>query len=534
MTTLRDYQVELINNFRDMVYKSGIKKVLLQLPTGAGKTAIVSEITSRVVENKKRVWFIVPRKELVKQSSESFTRWKIPHGKIDAANKESRAYKTHIISLQTLIRRLDNTKDWPDIIFFDECHLNYEAQKKIIKKMAEHAPDAKIIFAGLSATPGRLDNQGLDKIYDDIIYGASIPYLTQCGFLSPLRYYAPPTDGIKNLKFKTTGELDQNELDKLLTERAIYGRAVDYYQKLGKLPDGTYRRGVGFCAGVKAAMKQAEEFRSRGFRAEYVSGDMPDKKQRALIDGLADGKIQVLCSADLLLYGWDSPKVSYGFLLRRTKSKPLFFQIVGRVLRPYEGKADAIFVDHTATVDLHTDPQYPGIPPFYLDRVDWNFKGSGKNKKQDKNPIGVRLCPYDSFAVCVKQIRCPECEKYIANDSEEQIIESVPLKERMANMAPQVVTPAEKREYQDAIITCVREAREADDDDEIYDRAVAKLCEIADRLKYRTMWVYHQLTSEQYIVNIRALLSIARAKKYKPFWAKIEAQRIRERMEASA
>jgi len=525
VTVLRDYQIDVINNSREKIRH--VRSVVLQLPTGAGKTAVVSEITSRIFNNKKRAWFIVPRKELVKQSSDSFTRWKIPHGKIDASHKESRAYNVHIISLQTLIRRLGKIKMFPDMVFIDECHINYDAQKKIFELLP-----ANIKIIGLTATPGRLDNRGLGLLYNDIIYGASIPYLTECGFLAPLRYYAPPTDGIKSLKFKTTGEVVNDELDKLFTDRAIYGRAVEYYEKLARNADGTYRRGVGFCAGIRAAQKQAAEFRARGFIAEHIDGKMSEKKQRALLDGLASGGIQVLCSADLLLYGWDSPKVSYGFLLRRTKSKALFFQIVGRILRPSDGKADAIFVDHTATVDLHTEPEYPGIPPFYLEKIDWNFHSdSDKKKKQINDKAEVRVCPYNDFAVCTKPIRCQQCEKYRPDD-EENIVESIPLQERTPTIVSSAVTYAEKREYQDAIIKCVKEAQEADDDDG-YDNAVKKLCDIAERLKYRPLWIYYQLTDQKHMVNVRALHSIARVKNYKPYWAVQEAQRIRAQLEGA-
>ena len=524
MTTLRDYQTDAVDAVREKLFHEHKKSVLLQLATGGGKTAIVSDMVKAITSKKKRAWFIVPRKELVSQSKAHFIKWGISFGVIDAGSKESRAYSAHIISIQTLIRRLEKIKEMPDVCIVDEAHVNYDSQKRIFKCLPE---TTKII--GVTATPDRTDGRGLKTLYDDIVYGASIPYLTQCGFLSPLRYYAPPTDGIKALKFRSTGEVDNNELDKLLTERAVYGRAVDYYEKLAKLADGSFRRGVGFCAGIKAAEKQAAEFRARGFVAEHVDGKMSEKKQRALLDGLADGRIQVLCSADLLLYGWDSPKVSYGFLLRRTKSKALYFQIVGRILRVADGKPDAIFVDHTATVDLHTEADYPGIPPFYLDHVDWNFHGEGKEKKQSGPPPEVRLCPYDNFCVCTLSIRCPQCEKYVKADSEEQVIERVPLQERMAAMTPHVITQAEKREYQDTIISCVRAAQEAEFDD-AYDKAVEKLCDIAQKLGYKTMWVYHRLSNEKYTVNIRALHSIARAKGYKTYWAKMEAERIRSQL----
>jgi superfamily II DNA or RNA helicase len=311
---------------------------------------------------------------------------------------------------------------------------------------------------------------------------------------------------------------------------------VDYYEKLANLPDGSYRRGVGFCAGVKAAEKQAAEFRSRGFRAEHVDGSMADKKQRALIDGLAQGRLQVLCSADLLLYGWDSPRVSYGFLLRRTKSKALYFQIVGRILRIADGKPDAVFVDHTATVDLHTDPAYPGVPPFFLESVNWNFHGKGKVKEKAAPLIDVRFCPYDNFRYCDKKIRCPECEKYDPAEGEEQIIESIPLQERIAAMAPHVITPAEKREYQDAVAAAVQAAREANGD-EAYDKAVKALCDIAKTLGYKTLWVYWLVTENRYTVDDKAIHAIARVCGYKSGWCFFTKKEIRSQidgMEASA
>ncbi|MDR2516673.1 MAG: DEAD/DEAH box helicase [Spirochaetaceae bacterium] len=524
---LRDYQNQCVAGARDILYGRGKKSALLQLPTGAGKTAIVSEITKSIADKKKKVWFVVPRNELLKQSAGHFAKWKIPHSVIDAKHKESRAYNAHIISLQTLIRRLGKIKNWPDFCFFDEAHVNYAAQKKIIALLPEHT---KIV--GLSATPERLSGEPLADIYDEMYCGPSIPYLQSAGFLCPLRYYAPPTEGVKALKFRSAGEVNNDELDKLLTERAVYGRAAEYYAKLARLPDGSYRRGVGFCAGVKAAEKQAAEFRARGFNAEYVSGGMPEKKQRALIDGIASGRLQVLCAADLLLYGWDSPHVSYGFLLRRTKSRALYFQIVGRILRTAEGKSDAIFVDHTATVDLHTDPAYPGVPPFFLDHVDWRFYGAGGKRKPPAPPPEVRLCPYDNYMVCVKRTRCPQCEKYVPRgEADEEIVESVPLQERVAAGAAPVVSMAEKREYQDAVAQYVEIARTAADG-ESYDKAVKALVGIAKKLDYSVFWVYWRVTQSKHVVDAKAVHSIARVCGYKKGWCYYKIEEIKRQIAA--
>jgi hypothetical protein len=168
-------------------------------------------------------------------------------------------------------------------------------------------------------------------------------------------------------------------------------------------------------------------------------------------------------------------------------------------------------------VDLHTDPADPSLPPFYPAHVDWNIDGKGEGKKTFGPPPEVRLCPYDNFRVCVLKTRCPECGNYRPNIGEDQIIESVPLEERKAPAAAHIVTPAEKREYQDAVIALVREAREADGD-EAYDRAVKELCDIARRLGYKTLWVYWQLTDSRHTVDIRAVHAIARACGYKSGW----------------
>ena len=133
MTNLRDYQRDAYNDIRRILFAEGKRSVVSQLPTGAGKTVIVAEIAKAVADRGKRVWFIVPRKELVAQSKAQFAKRGISFGVIDASHKESRAYKAHIISLQTLIRRLDKIKEFPDVCFFDECHINYDAQLKIMR-----------------------------------------------------------------------------------------------------------------------------------------------------------------------------------------------------------------------------------------------------------------------------------------------------------------------------------------------------------------------------------------------------------------
>lgn len=520
---LRDYQQTLVDASRDTLYREGCRSVILQLPTGGGKTAILSEIFAAVYQNRRRGWFIVPRNELVRQASAHLAKWQVPHGIIDAAHQESRAYYIHIVSKDTILRRLDKIKNLPDLVVFDEAHIALDGQAKIMQAAAENP---RIKFIGLTATPERQDGRGLSELYEDIVYGASIPYLTEAGFLAPLRYFAPPVAGIEAVRFKG-GEADEAELDALMTERAVYGKAVEYYREYGKKPDGSFMRALGFCHGVKAAEKQAAEFRAAAFRAEAISGYMPKARQRALIDGFNGGSIPVLINADLLTYGFDSPGIEYGFSLRRTASRALYFQIVGRLLRTAPGKKEALFFDHANTIGLHQDPRYPGVPLFYIADLRWNFTGSEKRKVLRKDMPQIRQCPYTAWEICMRPYPCPQCERYVPNEHEALVVESIPLAERKQPGSPYVITDAEKRELQDEVIRYAGMVRTARDDTGL-DQAIARLLEIAKRLGHAPMWVYYRVNRQRRLVDIPILWSICRVMGYKPGWVYFKKKELAE------
>ncbi|MDR1353531.1 MAG: DEAD/DEAH box helicase, partial [Treponema sp.] len=493
MGGLRDYQARLVDASREKLYTEKKKSAVLQLPTGAGKTAVLSEIFAALYRNKKRGWFIVPRRELVRQASAHLAKWGVRHGIIDASHEESRAYLLHVVSKDTAVRRLGKIKNAPDLAVFDEAHVALDGQAKVMRAMEGLNPRVK--FLGLTATPEREDGRGLSELYEDIIYGASIPYLTEAGFLAPLRYFAPPVEGIERVRFRG-GEADEAELDAVMTERAVYGKAAEYYRNHGRKADGSYMRALGFCHGVKAAEKQAAEFRAAGHAAEAVSGYMPKARQRALIDGFNGGRVQVLVNADLLTYGFDSPGIEYGFSLRRTASRALYFQIVGRILRTTPGKGEALFFDHANAISLHQDPRYPGTPLFYIPDLEWNFAGKEKRKAAAKGKPPLRMCPYNAFEICLKPCPCARCERYAPGENGEPIIESVPLAERQGPGEQYVITAAERRELQDDVIRYCEIARLAADDNSL-DRAVKKLAGIAKRLGYAPMWVYRRANAQK-------------------------------------
>ncbi|MBE3064003.1 MAG: DEAD/DEAH box helicase family protein, partial [Spirochaetes bacterium] len=321
---LRDYQLEQVNGARDFlsgtvpmvsledrghVLTRPARSVLLQAPTGSGKTPIVAEITHTAWSRNYRVWFVVPRNELLDQARLHFAKWKIQHGMISAGMEESRAFKVHIVSKDTLLRRLDRIKNWPDLLIFDEAHLYYHAQLLIIAAALAVNPAIKII--GMTATPERLDGLGLASSvggpYDGIVYGPSIPWLVDRGFMSPLRYFAPPIAGLENIHRRGT-EYDAEELEALLEKRKVYGDVIRYYEKYGTVRHGAislpqyptlethsnYHRGrpaLIFCRSVKSAYETAERFTQAGFLFFCIEGTIGRARRKELVDALRDGRI---------------------------------------------------------------------------------------------------------------------------------------------------------------------------------------------------------------------------------------------------
>jgi len=367
ITALRDYQQDLYLKARNSLQKN--RAICIQSATGSGKSVIFSAMCESVFKKGKSAWIIVTRKELIKQSSEHLLKWKVPHGMITSNCQESKAYRVHIVSSDTLIRRFDKIKNYPSLIILDEAHLMIDRQLTI----AEHLPE-KTKIIGFTATPQRGDNRGMSKraggIYDDLIEGPSIPWLTERGFLALLKYFSPPLDGLENLSYHGT-EVDAEELEQLLERKKIYGQVVDHYERHGK-----GRSALIFCRSIKSAEHTAEQFRNRGFNFHNIDGKMTTKKRYDLVESLKNGKIEGLCGADIFIYGLDFPRVSYGATLRPTRSRALFMQAVGRILRPFidpvtgKKKEDALFFDHCNNILEHQDPEYPGKPLHFITVIE--------------------------------------------------------------------------------------------------------------------------------------------------------------------
>ncbi|MFP3041861.1 DEAD/DEAH box helicase [Treponema primitia] len=518
---LRDYQQRSVDDARRELATHD--RVFLQNPTGSGKSVIYAAIIESAYSRDNTAWIVVPRLELVAQMSAHLTKWHVPHGMITASSKESRAYKVHVVSMQTVKRRIKDgkIKNFPRLLLIDEAHLSLDTQKEIIAALPE---TSKVI--GCSATPERLDGKALSDVYQSIIYGPSIPYLTQAGFLAPVRYFAPPDININDLKF-IRGEADATELEKLLTARKVYGRCIDYYRRFG-----INRPALIFCRTLKSAEQTAAQFREHGYNFEYIAGDMSHKKRQDLLDALDRGAIQGLAAADLPTYGVDIPRLSYIAFLRPTQSRALFFQMCGRGMRIAPGKQDCIIVDHVNCLQFH---QSAGMPLIFSDHVSWAFYGRDK-KQKEATPPASKLCPYNDYEYCWKPscVGCPK-KPESAEDPRKTVIVDIPLEEKKAPISLAAMLPEEKQEYQDRIGRATDEAQEGLQSGEIRPGPIGELLAIAKELNRKPMWVYWHLTeATRYTVNVPLIYEIARQCGYKPGWAWHKANEIKaQKMEAA-
>ena len=328
------------------------------------------------------------------------------------------------------------------------------------------------------------------------------------------------------------GEVDETELDALLKSRAVYGKCVEYYTKYGKKADGTMRPALGFCRSVAASKETAQQFRDAGYRFESIDGTMAHGTRKALIDGLRNGQLDGLTSCELTTYGLDVPRVEYGFSLRPTQSRALYFQMVGRILRPFDGKSDAVFFDHVNMVQMHQDDDYPGVPLFYLEKIEWNFEGRTKKKKK-KGAVTMKLCPWNDYQYCAQQscYGCPLKPDNLPDPraAEEKIVD-VALEERKAPAKLHEYELAERREIQDGINKNAELALGELKQGRIASGPIGELLRIAKMIDRRPMWVYFTLAESagfKHAVCHPLLHEIARQNGYKPGWVWMKVQELK-------
>lgn len=340
---LRPYQETARQKVQEE-WKEGKKRTLLVLPTGTGKTIVFSKIIEDRVRKGERVLVIAHRGELLEQASDKLyksTGLKTATEKAEQTSLGS-FYRVVVGSVQTMQRekRLNQfPPEYFDTIVIDEAH---HAISDGYQRVLHHFEDANVL--GVTATPDRGDMRNLGSYFESLAYEYGLAEAIKSGYLSPIKALTIPLKlDLSNVK-QQAGDFSTKDL----------GTALDPYleQIAEEMKKQCFnRKTVVFLPLVKTSQKFRDILNKHGFKAAEVNGESADREQ--ILKDYEEGKYNVLCNSMLLTEGWDCPSVDCVIVLRPTKVRALYSQMVGRGTRLAPGKKELLLLDFLWHTERH-------------------------------------------------------------------------------------------------------------------------------------------------------------------------------------
>lgn len=417
---LREYQSDLIAALGS-VLRRRVRRVLLVLPPGGGKTVIAAFIAQAFKRKEQSTYFNCHRGELMKQTSGTFTNCGLAHGFV-AAGVPLSTQDVMVCSVDTLKNRLDKIKP-PRVCLWDECHhIGAEGWAKIMKAWRN------TIHIGLTGTPWRLDGTGLGKFFDEMIMGPTAGELIEMGDLAPYRIFAPSAPDMKGVR-KQMGEFAKGETEKRMREPKLTGDIVSHWLRRA---NGVLT--VGYAMTVPHSMHMVELFNAAGIPAAHLDGGTDRGERKEVIRKYADGELRVLWNVGLFGEGFDLSAwagkpvtIDATILANPTMSLSKYLQESMRCMRPdnERGKVGLIF-DHAGNSNRH------GFPD---DERDWSLDGrqGGAGGNAANGPPPPFTCDG-----CFSQLRrpipkeCPYCNKRLIADFVAPEVKDEELEEKSA------------------------------------------------------------------------------------------------------
>jgi superfamily II DNA or RNA helicase len=335
---LRPYQLEQIEKIRTAM-EAGHRRVLVQLPTGGGKTHEIAAITAAAKTAGMRTLILATRTRLVRQIHERLKSFDVSHGVIAAALPDL----THagawvqVASVDTLYRRclVDKRRPLPagDVVIFDEAHLAPAPTRAAILEQYRQA------LLGFTATPARRSGKPLRDQFDVLIPGLSVRELIDLGQLVRPRIFNVPVvteQELKDIPKDATRDYQQKALGDLMVRPKLVGDVIENWSRIAP-----GRRTLVFAIDKRHGEALVERFMSAGVKTELLTDEDGEETREAVVARLESGETTVIVNCFLLSYGVDIPLVSCIVLARPTRSLVLYMQSVGRGLRPAEGKSES-------------------------------------------------------------------------------------------------------------------------------------------------------------------------------------------------
>lgn len=343
MIQLRPYQEESKRAVFNE-WEQGILKTLLVLPTGTGKTIVFAAITNDCVGKGERVLILAHRGELLEQAADKIKKATGLNCAVEKADETclNSWYRITVGSVQSLMRekRLSQfDKHYFDTIIIDEAHHSISDS---YQRILDYFSDAKVL--GVTATPDRGDMKNLGQVFDSLAYEYTLPKAIKDGYLSPIKALTIPLKLDLSAVSMQAGDFKAAEI----------GTALDPYLEQIAIEMQKYcadRKTVVFLPLIKTSQKFRNLLNKYGFRAAEVNGGSEDRSE--ILKDFENGKYNVLCNSMLLTEGWDCPDVDCIVVLRPTKVRSLYCQMVGRGTRLAEGKTHLLLLDFLWHTERH-------------------------------------------------------------------------------------------------------------------------------------------------------------------------------------
>ena len=419
------------------------RSVMAQMPTGTGKTYLLTAVIDSFVSNNpmEKVWIVAHRRELVSQIDETVRKF---HS-FSASNTSSLLSSVKAMSIQWLMRHYDEIEEEPGMIVIDEAH---HALAKTYKEMWERFPKAK--FLGLTATPCRLNGKGFTDLFDVLVQSWDVPEFISKGRLATYDFVSIKTDGVTQRlidslqKRGADGDYQNKEMDMLLNKKPSIEKLYRSLEEYGK-----DRKGIVYAINISHAQKITKLYQEHGVKAIAIDSKTPATERQQDIEAFKKGDIQVLVNVDIFSEGFDCPNVEFVQLARPTLSLAKYLQMVGRGLRVAKGKKNCVIIDNVGLYRV-----------FGLPSQVWNWKATfeGKlkygrkketsqekafflmNGKQETVPVGqdsemmmvmsheelMQSLKYREFVDCNDDfaiVKLPDGKMTVVNRQGEQVIE---------------------------------------------------------------------------------------------------------------
>lgn len=331
-----------------------VHHVMLQMPTGTGKTYLFSSIIqdinvwSQSTHTPNKMLVIAHRKELIDQIDKSLGVFHVAHSVL-AGPKEQRNLSNPVIvsSIQTITHPanegdVERLRSRIHFVIIDEAH---HAMANTYRKLWKMFPEAR--FLGVTATPWRMNHSGFLRIFDKLILTQSVKKFIDQGYLSPYNYYSlKPNSWIQGAidgihKFDKWGDYDEHALIDTMDLGHIRAQLVKSYQKLA-----WGKKGIIYSINKRHSANICNDYRKLGVRIVDIDDSTPSKLRKQYVEDFKEGKIDIIVNVNIFSEGFDCPDIEFIQLARPTRSLTMYIQQVGRGLRITEGKTKCIILDN--------------------------------------------------------------------------------------------------------------------------------------------------------------------------------------------